>query len=218
MNKNGHVIHFKGWENSYIPNILQEIYLQKIYDPYLSGKTDAVLLDLGSNISLWSMYASPFAKQIYAFEPSKESYDIGLKNITDNGIKNVKVIKKAIAEKDGKTTFYHSVNTTMNSLNPAINTLPKLAEEVETIRLDTFVKEEKIEHIDFAKIDIEGMEDKLFTSESFKNIVPILDSFIYEWHSWSNSNPNIINFGLKELGYLVKQIPSDATIFSAVKI
>lgn len=52
------VIHFKDWENSYIPNILNEIYLQKIYYPFLVHKKDAVFLDLGSHIGLWSMYAS----------------------------------------------------------------------------------------------------------------------------------------------------------------
>lgn len=218
MNIKSHgVLHFKDWANSYIPNIVKEIYLDRVYQPFMSGKVDGVFLDIGSNIALWSLYASPFANQIYAFEPAKETYEIGLKNITDNNIKNVKVIQKAVSNKDGKTTFYHSSNTTMNSLNPAVNHLPELAEEVETISLDTFVKNEKIEHIDFMKLDVEGTEDIVLTSEGFKNIVPILDAFTYEWHSWANASPSVINDGLKNLGFVVKQIPNEATLFGATK-
>lgn len=211
-------IHFLNWKNSYIPNILQEIYLQKIYNQFLSGKKDLTLLDLGSNIGLWSMYAAQYAKQVYAFEPAKETYDVAVKNITDNNLTNVKLIQKAIDTKDGTMTLFHNENSTMNSLSPFVNTKPENAEEVKTLRLDTFVKNEKIERIHFAKIDVEGIEDRIFASESFKNIVPVLDSFIYEWHSWSNSNPNIINGGLRDYGYEVKQIPSDATIFGCAKV
>src|SRR3990167_5528929 len=145
-------IHYKDWDNSYIPNIFQEIYLQKIYEPFLVGKKDLILFDLGMNIGLWSIYASKYAKMVYSFEPAKETFDIASLNLKDNGITNVRTYQKAIAEENGEATFYHSINTTMNSLNPAVNSLPDLAEEVETVRLDNFILQEKIKIIDFAKI------------------------------------------------------------------
>lgn len=207
---------FLDWDSSHIPEILLEIYIQKIYHPYVVGKTGSIFLDLGFNIGLWSFYASKFAKTIYAFEPAKDICSIGKKNMEQNGIQNVEVYQKAVADTDGTMTLFHSSNLTMSSLNDRINDT-KEKEEVETIRLDTFVKEKKIEKIDFAKIDIEGTEDKLFASESFRNIVPILDTFLYEWHTWTNANPNVINAGLRELGYTVKRIISDATLFIATK-
>lgn len=210
-------IHFFDWNNSYIPNILHEIYLQKIYAPFLSGKRDLVLFDLGSNIGLWTLYAAQYAKKVYSFEPAKSTFEIGKKNIEDNGIMNVELVNKAVATEDGELTFYHSQNSTMNSLNEAVNTLPKEKEVVKAVRLDTFVKEKGIEKIDFMKIDVEGVEDKIFSSDSFISIAPIVESFVYEWHSWANANPNTINAGLKELGFTVRQIPSDATIFGAVR-
>jgi FkbM family methyltransferase len=211
-----HVLHFNDWNNSHISEILQEIYLQKIYSQFLIGKKDSLCLDIGCNIGLWSLYASPLVKTVFSFEPASDICKIAQKNLDENQITNVSLFQKAIAPEDGKTTLYHSTNKTMYSLNERIND-NRESEEVETIRLDTFVKENKIDHIDFMKLDIEGTEDKLFTSESFKNIVPILDSFIYEWHSWSNANPNIINSGLRDMGFTIRQIPSNATIFSAQK-
>jgi FkbM family methyltransferase len=215
MNKIGS-LHYSDWDLSHIPEILQEIYLQKIYHPYLTG-TDGIFLDLGLNIGLWSLFASKYAKQIYAFEPAKEIYDIALLNLKDNGITNVKAFQKAISVTDGKATFYHSSNTTCNSLLQAIND-NKITEEVETITLETLVKQEKIEHINFIKCDIEGFEDKLLCSDSFRAIAPITDTIVYEWHQWSNSNPNIINAGLKDMGYRAfRRLPVEAYVFACTK-
>ena len=211
------VIHFGDFQNAHVPEILQEIYIQKIYEPFFVGKRDAICLDLGLNIGLWSIYASRYSSAVYAFEPASAIYQIALQNLKENGVTNVKAFQKAISNEDGKATFYHSTNETMFSMNPAVSNV-KEKEEVETIRLDTFVKEQKIEHIDFAKVDIEGTESKLFTSESFKNIVPILDCMVYEYHTWDASNPSILNHGLLELGFrTIKQLSSQATVFACMK-
>lgn len=212
------VLHFNDWKNSYIPNILKEIYLDQVYAPYLQSIKGNVVLDLGANIGLWSLYAAPLAAQVYAFEPAKETWRIAQKNLKDNGIKNVKLYQKAVADTDGRMSFYHNENTTMNSLNERVNNKPSLKEQVETIRLDTLVKDEGIERIGFAKIDVEGTEDILFMSEGFQKIVPILDSFVYEYHSWCNAPAQNINQALQDYGYKIRQIPSEATIFGAVKV
>lgn len=213
------VINFYNWEASHIPEILQEIYIKRIYAPFMSGKTNGVFFDLGCNIGLWSLYASHYAKTIYAFEPNQQSFDIATKNFKDNKIENVKLFKEAIAPNDGETDFYISTNTTMNSMKAEVNNTGK-KETVKTTRLDTFVKEQKIEKIDFMKFDVEGSESEIFTSESFKNIVPILNAFIYEWHTWSTSNPNVLNRGLMDYGYNIHQImlgPNEATLFACQK-
>jgi FkbM family methyltransferase len=211
------VIHFQDFNNSHIPEILEEIYLQKIYYPYLGGRKDAVIFDIGLNIGLFSLFASRYASTVYAFEPATDLFKIAKQNIEENKATNVKLFQKAIATTDGKTTFYHCSNKTMYSLNPKVND-NKEKEEVETIRLDTFVNSEKIEHIDFIKLDIEGTEAEVFTSESFKNIVPIVDCMVYEWHSWSISNPNVINSGLMGYGFRkIIKIGGPAVVFACTK-
>ncbi len=200
------VLHFNDWNNSYIPNILKEIYLDKVYEPYRKHIEGQVVLDMGCNIGLWSLYASKLAKMVYSFEPALHTASIATRNLIDNNVPNVLLHQQAIAEENGTMDFYHNENTTMNSLNPAVSNKPDLMETVKTVRIDTF-----------SKIDIEGTEDKFFVSESFQNIVPKLDAFVYEYHSWCNSNPQMINGALADYGYEVKQIPSEALIFGAVK-
>jgi FkbM family methyltransferase len=217
MDGNKGVIHFKDWDNSYIPNILRELYLDRVYAPYLHGKENLTIIDAGFNIGLFSLYASKYAKQIYAFEPSKETYDIGTLNLRDNNITNVKLFQKAIHTKDEKIHFYHNQNSTMNSTMAVVENLPKIKETVQGIRFDTFVKEEKIEKIDFLKLDIEGSECAVIGSESFQKVVPILEALVVEYHSWSGVSPQQLVTTLRDYGYLVEQIPSEATILSAVK-
>lgn len=211
------VIHYKGWDNSYIPNILKEIYIDRIYAQYLEGKKDLTIFDLGCNLSLFSLYASQFAKEVFAFEPAKETFDLAQKNIQGNNITNVRLYQKAIHTKDEKIKFFHNTNTTMNSTMEVVDDKSQEVEEVEGVRWDTFVKEEKIEKIDFAKIDIEGLENELIGSESFENIVPILESGVVELHSWGGYNYQQTVTTLRDYGYRVETIPSEATILGFTK-
>src|SRR3712207_1834272 len=112
-------LYYDQWDNSYIPNILKEIYLDKVYQPYMSHIQDGIVLDLGLNIGLFSQFAAKYAKQVYGFEPARESYEIALKNLEE--ATNVKLLNKAIAEKDGTMTFYRNTNSTMNSLNESVD-------------------------------------------------------------------------------------------------
>ncbi len=216
------VIHFKDWSNSFIPQILEEMYIKHIYAPYLYGKKDLTIFDLGLNIGLFSMLASQFAKQIYAFEPAKESFDIAKKNIEENGLTNVKLYQKAIAKDDGKLDLWHADNSTMHSTMEIVTSKNadmehRTKEEVETVRLDTFVKQEKITHIDFMKMDIEGTECEVIGSKSFENIIPILDSGVVEWHEWSQFNVQQLVTTLRDYGYVVNLIPAQAVILGFKK-
>lgn len=217
MNEQAGVIHYKDWYNSYIPNILRELFLDRIYSPFLEGKENLTIVDAGFNIGLFSLYASRFAKQIYAFEPAKETYEIGLRNLKDNHIQNVKLFQKAIGIKDGKTSFFHNTNTTMNSAMAVVASEPNAHEEVEMIRFDTFVKQEEIEKIDFLKLDIEGSEGEVLGHSSFEKIAPIVDALVVEYHSWSGYNPQQLVSTLRDYGFLVEQIPSEAVILGAIK-
>lgn len=216
-NKGYGTINFKNWDSSYIPHILRELYLDNIYKPYLEGKKDLTIFDLGANIGLFSLYASQFAKEVFAFEPAKETFDLAQKNLKDNNVTNVRLYQKAIHTKDEKIKFYHNTNTTMNSTMEVVEDKSQAVEEVEGVRWDTFVKENDIKKIDFAKIDVEGSEAMLLASESFENIVPILEAGVLEYHSWCQVNPQQIVTTLRDYGYEVVQIPSEATILGFVK-
>jgi len=68
-------IFYNDWESSFIPDILKEIYTDKIYAPYFLGKKDLTILDLGANIGLTTTYFSQFGK-VYSVEPAKETFEV----------------------------------------------------------------------------------------------------------------------------------------------
>lgn len=216
MDKKG-VIHYKNWQASFIPHILKELYIDHVYAPYLYDKKNLTIIDAGLNIGLFSLFASQFAKQIYAFEPAKETFELAQLNIKDNNVKNVKLINKGIGIKNEDVEFYNLANTTASNTMKDFKSQATSTEKVSLIRLDTFVKQEKIDKIDFLKLDIEGTEDEVIGSDSFENIVPILDSFVVELHPWTKTNAQQIVTTIRDYGFRVKQMPTEATVLGCIK-
>lgn len=211
-------IFFKDFQNSYIPEILQELYRDKVYAPLLEGKKDLTILDIGANIGLFSLYASDFAKKIYAFEPAKEHVETMAAMLEFNGLTDkVIIVPRAISDKDGTATFHHSKNQTMYSLSPLVNDNQEV-EEVQTMTIETAFDELKLDHVDFMKLDIEGAESEVVCGKPFENVSKKIDSMVVEWHTWGGRNPSQIVTALSDYGFKVTPISADATLFSAVKI
>jgi len=210
---------FNDFKNAYIPEILKEMYRDCVYDPYLKGKKDLVIADFGANIGLFTYYAYDMAKVIYSVEPSKQHFDCLSKLVEFNHLERVKPIKKAISHKTGETTLYHNQNTTMFSLKGEINNQPQDAEIVQTISMDKFFEENKIEHLDFLKIDIEGSEGEVFSSEGFEKVAGKIDVILGEFHQWSNINPRQFETYLTDRGFSFKWVnATEATLFIAERI
>lgn len=211
-------IFFKQFENSYIPEILKELYTQKVYDQFFKGKTDMTVLDIGGNTGLFSFYAYPFAKKIYCVEPSRQHTDVIRYMLDHNKMEDkVTLIEKALNTEDGDVTFYHNDNVTMFSMKSEVDSKPDDKEIVRGIRLDTLLEENEIEHVDFMKLDIEGSEVDVVGGEGFEKGCKKVDSLVVEYHQWSGRNPSQLTTALMDYGYDVFPIPADAVLFGAVR-
>jgi FkbM family methyltransferase len=211
-------IFFKDFNNSYVPHILKELYIDKIYDQFFAGKKDLTILDLGANVGLFSFYVYPFAKTIYAVEPSFEHFDtlnqmLMFNHMTDKVIP----IQKAIALNDGKAEFFLNTNTTAYSLSENMRSNGCGSEEVETIKLDTLFTQYEIDHVDFMKLDIEGTECEIVGSDTFEKVADKVENIVVEYHTWSGVNPSLLATALKDYGFTVYSIPTDATIIAGVR-
>lgn len=202
----------------FIGDQAKEIYKDQIYAPYLRGKKDLTILDIGANLGLVSYYLAPYAKVIYAFEPALEAFMTLNYMVTFNELTNIIPIQKAVSNADGQANFYHIVeNKTMNSLNP-IRRDEAEKETVQTIRLDTFFKEKDIQHVDIMKLDIEGGEADVICGDGFANIADKIDVVIGETHTWMGRNPFQFKDALENLGFTYEIIPGEATLFVAKRI
>lgn len=200
-------------------NILAEIYKDRIYAPFTEGKNDLIILDVGANIGWTSYYFSQFAKQVYSLEPSTEHFNVFTQMLEYNQIKNVKPIKKALYIESGTFPLYDPGskynNKTMRSLHQAMANPEVAPEQVQTITLDQLFKDEGIEHVDLMKLDVEGSESEILSHSSFAEVAPKIDTILIELHSWSGRHPNQVKEALKNNGFEVETMPSDAEILVA---
>jgi FkbM family methyltransferase len=203
-----------------IGHIVAEVWKDYIYHPFLNGKKDLTIIDAGANVGFTAFYFSEYAKVVHCIEPAKEHLEVLKKMIEFNGLENiVKPHNFALSIKDDVGELTHYSNTTMYSLYSNIkgNELLSVTGKEPTVlkRLDTFFKEEKIEHCDFLKLDVEGVEFEILGSDSFANVASKIDQMVVEVHQYSDRNPNQIVDSLRLRGFEVLTIPNQALLFYA---
>lgn len=210
-------IYFHDFGNSYIPHILKEVYIDQVYAPFVKDKKDLTVLDCGANVGLTAYYFKDYAKQVIAVEPSKIHQEALSAMVKQNSIKNIVLFPNAIAGECGMVKLNHNPNVTMFSMRQEVASGE--FEEVEAIDMVELFKRAKIDHVDIMKMDIEGSEYDLITSESFQKMAPKIDCILGEFHTWSGVNPAQFANCLSDLGYKFEWMnKTEASTFSAVRI
>ncbi len=140
--------------------------------------------DIGANvgdISLYLLYYFP-KLEVYSFEPCLDTYNHLVENIKKAGYSDRSHSYRLgffDNEYDGKlnVTSFHGANSMIgiseeyHKANPHIEYVK--TENIPLMRLDDFVKQNQIRHIDFLKIDVEGVEKQVLIGgkETFSNRV-----------------------------------------------
>jgi len=121
---------------------------------------DAVVFDIGSHIGTYSIPIAQKLKKgkgrLYSFEANKATYDFLEKNIHINKLDHI--IKPALGIVSGRGSQYHA-----NQIDQNTGSTYYIQDDVSgrvnpTIDLNDFIIDEAISHIDFVKVDVEGME------------------------------------------------------------
>jgi len=186
----------KVYENGfyYIIIELHQIYLANQYN--LSDiLKDKIVVDAGANIGVFSLMCAAYSpKRIYAFEPIKETYDILVENVKENGLENIIFpINKAIGDIDTKMELSHDgVGDLSASISPDSKRGPlKFKQIIEVVSLDNFMKDEQVGYI---KMDIEGYEENALNGgrNLIKKYKPILSFSAYHKKTDHERLPQII--------------------------
>jgi len=128
--------------------------------PYLYNKvkinTGDIVIDAGANIGMFSALASRLGAIVYAFEPIEKIREKCLKRTVSLN-SNINIIPLALSNKKEKNVLMKGgfVDASMIS---KFQFSDDISEEVSTITLDEWVKQNNIPRIDFIKADIEGAE------------------------------------------------------------
>lgn len=127
---------------------------------------DHSYIDAGVHLGETVLYGAHLAKSVYAVEPDPEALRIANKNIELNGIPNVKVIPKALGN-DSESVKLGCPNTCPDlgsSRTAAFFADEANSFEAESISLLSLIESERINDLNFLKIDVEGMEDVIISN------------------------------------------------------
>ncbi len=149
---------------------------KEIYKKYI--KKGDVVLDVGANIGYDTLILAKLVGKngrVFAFEPGPINFQLLEKNIKINEYNNVTLVNKAVS-KDNKSIklYLNETNGTGHKIDDISNLGVKLNRksiDIESIKLDDFLKNKKIKKIDFVKIDVEGSESEVIKGMNniFKN-------------------------------------------------
>ena len=139
-------------------------------------KPGDVVLDAGSWIGDFAAYAAAKGAKVYAFEPLEPAFSYLKKTAELNG--SITPIKKGISDKTSSSDiFIDKCNTGASSLleNMCVGGAGQTA-QIDTVTIDQFVKDMKLERVDFIKSDIEGYERYMLmgAQETLRKFAPKL--------------------------------------------
>ncbi len=177
LNKSKKII-YHDHEDNIINIISNEVFEVKEYEKgYLAVKDrkNPVILDIGAHIGMSTLYFSQIeGAKIYSFEPCAKNYEYLVKNT--QGLNNVKTFNFGVGvfntdKRDfAKETFY------CKEKGMAVEEL------VKSRTIEWIIDSEKLDHIDLIKIDVEGAEYEIFSTDPFKKVAPKIDYIVGESH------------------------------------
>jgi len=178
-----------------IPNIKEnigfELYINGVYEEeiinFIKNRIpyNGTFVDIGANIGAITIPLIKQRKDIKAtcIEASQNVYNYLQFNIRNNMLPSYMLVNKAVTDTDGDVVNFFSP-TEQFGKGSLSSVFTKDAENVETIKLDTFVKKNSVK-VDFIKIDIEGYE-----YYAFKGGIHLLTSdtapdILFEFVDWA---------------------------------
>jgi len=163
-------------------SLIREVVLNREYAPegFEIGSHDTVV-DIGAHIGTFTITSARSAREgiVYAFEPVEANYELLLRNIELNRLRNVVPTKMAVAKDTGKKEmFVQEDATTGHSFHYRSNRNPVI---VDTTSLEDFVDRTGIKKIDLLKMDCEGAEYDILTNCP-ERIFSIIQRIGMEYH------------------------------------
>lgn len=214
--KNG-IVEVNGYKMSIIPNdpgISQELQTFKTHEPLSTKlisnmlKNGMTCLDIGANIGYYVLLESNMVGEtgkVIAVEPSPKNYECIKKNLELQPIQNVKAFNFAAGDMDGQIRFF--LNERSNGCKVLLEdeklpNRPGTVTHVPVKRMDQFLKDLNVEHVDFVRMDVEGYEWNIFKGmiDTIHNSKPIVQLEVHKGRMGKENTKEFFEFFLNN-GY-----------------
>lgn len=167
--------------------IYTEIFTLQTYK--LNTIEDSVLMDIGLNVGLASLYFSTLKniKKIYSYEPFQETYNLAIENINLNKSLKSKIIPHNFGLGNIDETSIGTCNPDYRGSASIIPGISPTGDTFEVIlksagnELEQVISENPNLPI-ILKIDCEGGENKIFKDEKFLSLLSYVKEIVMETH------------------------------------
>jgi len=130
-------------------------YINDMFKKY--HRPNSIVLDIGANVGIFSVSFAKLDKSVmvYSFEPVDITYSYLVKNVLHNNIKNIKLFKVGISDKNEETEIYF-IDKELGgaSITQKIVDRPFETRNIKTITLDSL----NLKNVSFIKVDVQDHE------------------------------------------------------------
>jgi FkbM family methyltransferase len=142
-------------------------------------KPNDVVVDVGAQIGIFSLYCASKGANVYAYEPMKPNYKLLLKNKGNNKFNNIHAFNLGLSSKKEVLRLFLSTNSGGHSIfNKSSH-----YQLITCITLKDVIDSNNLETIDLLKIDCEGAEYQILFSTSTECFNKI-KAMIIEYHEF----------------------------------
>jgi len=171
-----------------------EIWDTHVYDRYIPIKEGMTVVDAGASIGIFALYASQkvgSTGKVIAFDPEPTSFNALAENVANSS--NVIPVNIGLHNKSGaiKLGIQNDLYCT------SMFTESKKTIDVNVERLDKYLANLGITHVDFLKIDTEGAGQVIL--EGAEELLPNIDNIAMELH------PNIPEENAQQIEQLLQK-------------
>ncbi|MDE3088016.1 MAG: FkbM family methyltransferase [Chloroflexota bacterium] len=189
--------------------VVLEIWGLKVYDDAkFTIKPQDVIVDIGAHIGVFAVRAAQraFQGQVFAYEASRQNYDVLVENCGLNRLMNLHAHNVAVWDRAG--TMELSFPDSNGAFASLMQESSADRETVAATTLDMLVERNKLDHIDLLKIDAEGAEYPILfgcSDETLRKIrCLVLEYHDYEDGKWGHED---LERFLKSKGFQVTTAP-----------
>lgn len=175
---------------------LATVWLAEDYKiPKFEVNNNDIIIDIGAHIGLFSLFVSQNCKngKIYCFEPVIENYNVLIKNIDLNKIKNIIPLNQAVSKNNENIKMYLNSDDSAHSIFSS----GKNFVQVKSTTIKSIFDDNKIDNCNLLKLDCEGAEYEIIDSIPDEYFLRI-NKLIIEYHL-ASIKPKLYNNLVKKL-------------------
>ena len=153
--------------------IIKEFSGKSQYEDIYNVKENDVVVDIGASSGVFTKsIIERKPHHVYCLEPSKNMFECLTDNLGDKSL-NISLINRGISHTNGNNSSYST---------PENQKLYGGESDMVGITFSKFIDDNKINFIDFLKLDCEGGEYHIFTDENIDYLLNNVGCIVGEWH------------------------------------